>query len=202
MSRSFVCALALALAAVVVAAPAVAAPAVAPGNTPLATWQAQGRVRTLAIANGVVYLGGSFTTLFSHGTRSTVVRHHLAAIDEATGAPTSWNPNVNGNVQTIRVIGKRVYIGGSFTSVGGHPVRNVAAIGRASGRLVTTFHAAANATVNALAASGSTLYLGGAFTRVDGAAHRHLGAVALGTGAVRGGFRGGTSGVVNALLDD
>ena len=202
MSRSFVCALALALAAVVVAAPAVAAPAVAPGNTPLATWQAQGRVRTLAIANGVVYLGGSFTTLFSHGTRSTVVRHHLAAIDEATGAPTSWNPNVNGNVQTIRVIGKRVYIGGSFTSVGGHPVRNVAAIGRASGRLVTTFRAAANATVNALAASGSTLYLGGAFTRVDGAAHRHLGAVALGTGAVRGGFRGGTSGVVNALLDD
>jgi len=204
MSRSSVCALVVALAAVGVAVstPAVAAPAVAPGSTPLTTWQAQGRVRTLAIANGIVYLGGSFTTLFSHGTRSTVVRNHLAAINEATGAPTAWNPNVNGSVQTIRVIGTRVYIGGSFTSVGGHAVRNVAAIGRASGRLVSGFHAAANSTVNALGASGSTLYLGGAFTRVDGSAHRHLGAVALATGTPRGLFRAGTSGVVNALLDD
>jgi outer membrane protein assembly factor BamB len=204
MSRSSVCTLVIALAAVGAAAPAPAsaAPAPVPSNAPLATWQAQGRVRTLAIANGVVYLGGSFTTLFSHGTRDTVVRHHLAAINEATGAPTSWNPNVNGNVQTIRVIGTRVYIGGSFTSVGGRPVRNVAAIDRASGRLAAGFHPAANSAVNALAASSSTLYLGGAFTRVDGAARRHLAAVSLATGALRGPFTAGTSGVVNTLLAD
>ncbi len=204
MSRSSVCTLVVALAAVGAAAPAPASavPAAGPQSAPLATWQAQGRVRALAIANGVVYLGGSFTTLFSHGTRDTIVRHHLAAMNEATGAPTAWNPNVNGNVQTIRVIGKRVYIGGSFTSVGGRRVRNVAAIGRAGGRVVAGFHGSANATVNTLAASSSTLYLGGAFTRVDGIARRSLGAVSLATGALRGRFRASTSGVVNTLLGD
>jgi len=201
MSRSSVCMLVVALAAGAAApSSASAAPAAAPGNAPLATWQAQGRVRALAIANGVVYLGGSFTSLFSHGTRDTVVRRHLAAIDEATGAPTSWNPNVNGSVQTIRVIGKRVYIGGSFTLVGGHPVRNVAAIGLGSGRLVTGFHAAANSAVNALAASSSSLFLGGAFTRADGAARSHVAAVSLATGTLRTAFTAGTNGVVNTLL--
>jgi hypothetical protein len=42
-------------------------------------------VSALAIANGIVYLGGSFTQLESHGTRRTIARMHLAAINEATG---------------------------------------------------------------------------------------------------------------------
>jgi hypothetical protein len=182
--------------------PASAAPMAGPQSAPMATWQAGGRVRTLAVANGIAYLGGSFTTLFSHGTRRTVVRNHLAAINVSTGAPTSWNPNVNGSVRIIRVIGNRVYIGGSFTSVGGHRVRNVAAVGRLGGRLVRGFTASANAAVNALAASNTTLYVGGAFSRVDGVARRTLAAVSLATGALRPAFRAGTSGVVNTLLRD
>src|SRR5690242_3133082 len=31
--------------------------------------------------------------------------------------PTSWNPNVNGSVDVLRVIGKRIYVGGGFTSI-------------------------------------------------------------------------------------
>ena len=72
--------------------------------------------------------------LVSHGTRKTITRNHLAAINERTGAPLAWNPNVNGAVHSIRVIGTRVYVGGSFTSIGGHSVHNLAAIGRSSGR--------------------------------------------------------------------
>jgi hypothetical protein len=205
MSRSLACTFVVALAALgAAAAPASvsAAPLAGPQSAPLATWQAGGRVRAIAVANGIAYLGGSFTSLFSHGTRRTVVRHYLAAINVSTGAPTAWNPNVNGPVRTIRVIGKHVYIGGTFTSVGGHAVRNVAAIGRVSGRPVAGFSASANAAVNALAASSTTLYLGGAFTRVDGIARRTLAAVSLTTGALRTGFRGSTNGVVNTLLRD
>ena len=95
--RVIVCA--LSLAALAGPANALAAPVAAPANAPLATWQAEGRVSALAIANGVVYLGGSFTALTSHGSpRKTVTRNHLAAINEATGVPTAWNPNVNGGV--------------------------------------------------------------------------------------------------------
>ena len=100
-ARVIVCA--FALAALAGPASALAVPAAAPSSAPLATWQAQGRVSALAISNGVVYLGGSFTSLISHGSpRKTVTRNHLAAINEATGVPTAWNPNVNGAVHRSR----------------------------------------------------------------------------------------------------
>jgi hypothetical protein len=183
------------------AAPALALPTAAPQNAPLHTWQARGRVSALAIANGIVYLGGSFTQLESHGTRRTITRMHLAAINEATGAPTAWNPNVNGPVQVIRVIGKRVYVGGSFTSIGGRKVRNLAAVGRGSGRVVTGFGGSVNGTVDALAASATTLYVGGSFSAVDGSARANLGAVALASGALDTRWRVTANGTVHTLLD-
>lgn len=172
----------------------------APSNAPLSTWQANGRVRAIAISNGTVYIGGSFTSLMSHGTRRKVVRHHLAAIDEATGRPTSWNPSVNGPVDVVRVIGKRVYVGGSFTSVGGARVHNLAAVSRRKGRAFTGFHARANGEVDALAASSSRLYIGGSFSRVNGRAHSNLAAVALGNGALADSWAARTNGAVHVLL--
>jgi hypothetical protein len=197
------CACLCALAGVVLGqpGPALAVPAAGPANAPLPTWQAHGRVSALAIANGIVYLGGSFTVLESHGTRKTITRQRLAAIDEATGAPTAWNPDVNGPVQAIRVIGKRVYVGGSFTSIGGARVRNLAAVGRTSGRVVAGFRGSVNGTVDALAASATTLYVGGSFSAIDGSARANLGAVALGSGALDTSWRVTANGTVHTLLD-
>ncbi len=203
MRRSSVCVFVCALAAAALCGPAsaLAVPAAAPSSAPLATWQAQGRVSALAIANGVVYMGGSFTSLMSHGSpRRTVTRHRLAAVSEATGAPLAWNPNVNGAVHTIRVVGQRVYVGGSFTAIGGRAVRNVAAVSRSTGRVITKFRGSANGEVDALAASATKLYLGGTFSRVDGFAHSNVAAVALGTGAVAGGWAARTNGAVHTLL--
>jgi hypothetical protein len=197
-----VMACALGVAALWGPAPALAVPAAGPSSTPLATWQAQGRVSALAISNGVVYLGGSFTSLLSHGTRETITRHHLAAINEATGVPTAWNPNVNGAVGSIRVIGRRVYVGGSFTSIGGTSVRDLAAVGRGNGRVVTNFHANVNGAVDAMAASATTLYVGGTFSRVDGSARRNLAALALGGGGLRGAWDASANGPVHVLLAD
>ncbi|HEY3765980.1 MAG TPA: hypothetical protein VGL44_12555 [Gaiellales bacterium] len=203
MRRSSACVILCAAAALLAGpATALAAPAAGPSSAPIATWQAQGRVSALEISNGVVYLGGSFTSLFSHGTRKTVTRNHLAAISERTGAPLAWNPNVNGSVHSIRVIGKRVYVGGSFTSIGGHSVHDLAAIGRSSGKVVTAFHGGANGEVDALAASGSELYLGGTFSRVDGFAHRNLGAVGLAGGGLETAWRANANGSVHVLLYD
>jgi hypothetical protein len=183
------------------AVPASAVPVSAPSNAPLSTWEAQGRVSALAISNGVVYLGGSFTSLSSKGSgRKTVTRNHLAAIDEATGVPTAWNPNVNGPVRSIKVIGKRVYVGGSFTSIGGRAVRNLAAVSLSTGRVITTFRASANGEVDALAASATKLYLGGTFSSVDGVAHGNVAAVTLGTGAKANGWAARTNGPVHTLL--
>jgi hypothetical protein len=177
-----------------------AAALAAPANAPAASWQADGRVSTVAIAGGIAYIGGSFTRLISHGSRTTLVRNHLAAIDEVTGRPTAWNPNVNGSVHVLKVVGGRVYVGGRFTSIGGTAVRNVAAVGLTSGRVIPGFGARVNGEVDAMAASATKLYLGGTFSRVDGRAHGNLGAVGLANGAVARAWAARTNGPVHALL--
>jgi hypothetical protein len=193
------CGAALVLATVLVGGSEAVAGA-APSSAPLSTWQANSRVRAIAIANGTVYLGGSFTALMSHGSRRSVVRHHLAAIDEATGRPTTWNPNVNGRVDVLRVIGRRVYIGGSFTSVGATRVRNLAALDRRGGGVVSGFHARVNGKVDALAASRTRLYVGGSFSRVNGGPSGNLAAVTLRTGTLVSKWTARTNGAVHVLL--
>lgn len=113
-------------------ATAVAAP------RPMATWQTNAPVRAIRISNGVIYLGGDFTGLRPPGEAAgvdTVSRAHAAAIDASTGRLLRWNPRVNGRVNAIEVVGKRVYLGGNFTSVGGRGRPNVAAVGRCQGHV-------------------------------------------------------------------
>lgn len=202
MRRASACVFAIACAAAPLVGPAssAAVSSAGPATAPLATWQAEGRVSALAVANGVVYLGGSFTTLSSHGTRQTLTRNRLAAINESTGKPTAWNPNVNGPVHALHVIGNRVYVGGRFTSIGGHAARNLAVVSRTTGKLVTAFRGSTNGEVDAMAASSTRLFVGGSFSRVDGASRRNLGAVGLSGGGLASAWQADTNGQVHALL--
>jgi hypothetical protein len=58
-------------------------------------------VRTLALAEGQLYIGGSFTHL-SSGTSSTVYARNAARVDPRTGAPdASWTPEFAGTVTDL-----------------------------------------------------------------------------------------------------
>jgi hypothetical protein len=163
-------------------APAVAAP------KPVATWQTNGAVRAIRIADGVIYLGGDFTSLRPPGAAAgtqAVARGHVAALNARTGRLLSWNPGANGRVNAIAVLGKRVYLGGVFTRVGGRPRRNVAAVGRRRGH-VKPWNPGADAGVHAIALGRSGgVFLGGEFGRV-GDSRRHGLAKVSQTGAVAG----------------
>jgi hypothetical protein len=152
-------------------ATAVAAP------RPVATWQTNGTVRAIRISNGVIYLGGDFTGLRPPGAPAgteTVARAHAAAIDARTGRLLRWNPRVNGRVNTIAVFGKRVYLGGVFSRVGGRPRRNVAAVGRRQGH-IKPWNPGADAGVHVIKIGPSGgVYLGGEFGRVAGASRHRL----------------------------
>jgi hypothetical protein len=178
--RSFVVLAAAALLAAVVVGDARAGVR----SVPDSTWQTDGRVRAIAYANGVVYVGGSFTHVRPPGgTTNNVVRNHLAAFDAATGNLLGWNPNTNGAVHALAVSGSTVYLGGSFTTVGGQARARVAAVNKAGA--LTTWRPGANGTVYTIVPdSAGNVYLGGTFTTVGGQGRLRLARVGA-NGAVQ-----------------
>jgi hypothetical protein len=162
-------------------------------NTPDAgTVEANGRVWDILRAGDKVYLAGAFTQVTdTDGT--TFARSNLAAIDADTGRLTSWDPSAtnpsNPSSSSVRSMalssdGSRLYIGGTFTRVGGVGRARVAAVNAATGVVDAAWKTSANKPVHALAASGSRVYLGGEFTTVGGQPRERLAAVSPSTGAL------------------
>jgi hypothetical protein len=154
---------------------------------PAPTWQTNGRVNVIAVSGSTAYLGGQFTSLRPPGDPAgtgEVTRNHLAAISLKTGALLPWNPNANGVVRAIRVVGNNVYVGGSFGNVGGVAHQRLAAVTKGTGALVAGWNASASGEVFTIAGS-SVLYIGGDFSTVDGNARAHLASVSLATGSLQ-----------------
>jgi trimeric autotransporter adhesin len=135
---------------------------------PAASYQANGTVRKIIIVGNTAYLGGQFTAMIPSGGGTQVTRNHLAAVDMTTGGLLPWNPNANGTVYALLASSAgNIYVGGSFTSVGGAPHKNLAEVNGTNGALVTSFANTTrpNRAVRALAVSPTgNLYVGGAFT--------------------------------------
>jgi hypothetical protein len=118
-------------------------------------------VRALAVANGVLYVGGQFTTIGGQARAS------LAALDPVTGAVESWNPALGldpnfGSVEVdvVAVTGGTVYVGGRFDSAAGVPDVAVGGFAAASGQLVWSPQTGwgGGTLVDALALDGGTVY--------------------------------------------
>ena len=135
-------------------------------QTPLVGYQPNNTVRDMIVVGNTAYIGGSFTALTSANGATTVTRNHVAAIDMTTGNVLPWNPNVNGTVYTILPAGNNVYLGGSFTTVGGATHKNIAEVNNTNGAVVTAFANTSrpNKAVRALVIANGNLYVGGAFT--------------------------------------
>ncbi len=136
-------------------------------------------VAALAVSGTTLYAGGAFS--FMNGQE----RNGIAAFDTTTPANptlTSWNPNASSEVMAIAATGSTVYAGGIFTSIGGVPRGEVAAIDDSTGH-VTSWDPEANGFVLTLAVSGSTVYAGGTFTTIGGQSRSRLAALDASTGA-------------------
>ncbi|MFE1646131.1 PKD domain-containing protein, partial [Microbacterium sp. P01] len=174
---------------------------------PLPTAQIDGVVWTQAIVGNTVFVGGEFTTARPAGAAEgvdTQPRANLMAYNLTTGEMTSWNPGANAIIKSIVASpdGSRIYVGGSFTTIGGQARTRVAAFDAATGALLP-WAPYSNAQVSAIATSGDAVYLAGNFTSLGGAVRTRLAAVTASTGAllpltasIDGGY-GVTSMVVN-----
>ncbi len=172
-----------------------AAASATPGPTVSATvacsWQTNSTVWAIAAVHGVVFVGGSFTSVRPPGAAlgtGEVARTYLAEFNASTGALiTSFDPILDGQVTALAVSpdGSTLYVGGSFTHVNTTNYRNhLAAFSVASGALSTTWKPNAAASVLSIAPSpdGSEIYIGGNFTSLDGTARTRAGAVDAATG--------------------
>jgi hypothetical protein len=140
----------------------------------------QGAVYKMAEANGMLYAGGSFTTVTAAaGTtpQGTFTRNRILAFNAGNGnISTSFAPNFNGDVWAIVPSGTALYVGGNFSSVNGVARRALVKIDGTTGAVDQTFNANLNSNVSEAAIVNGRLIVSGIFTK-------KIAALSLTTGA-------------------
>ncbi len=189
-ASAVLCLLAGALTASVAAGASPAAaltPPVALTADDLSTWQTNGIVWSMAAGDGVVYAGGTFSTVRPPSAAAGTGEQpavNFAAFDAATGAPTgcALSFTLTSGTATVRALalspdGATLYAGGQFGAVNGVGVSNIAAIDTATCTPRNDFKVAVSATVRAIAPTEDTVYFGGDFNSAGGATRNKFAAV-------------------------
>jgi hypothetical protein len=158
-------------------------------NLPDTSWMTNGNVRAIVQYGNIIWLGGEFSELRERapGQGGQVISvNNLAALDVITGAPVPGlnMPAVEGSATVAPIIyalalaGEKLYIGGSFSKVGGEAHRDLAAIDAATGAVDTKFNPNIGV-VWTLAADATRVYAGGGFTQANGQPRKNLAAFAF-----------------------
>ncbi|TDC24199.1 DNRLRE domain-containing protein [Streptomyces sp. 8K308] len=152
----------------------------------LPTWQTNGIVYALAEAGGVVFVGGTFSTVRPPGAEAGTQERpagNFVALDAATGEPVDCDLSfsVGSGTATVRALavspdGRTLYVGGTFGSVNGVGASSVAAFDIPSCTR-RPFPPAANGIVRDIAATADRVYLAGDFTEISGTARSRFAAV-------------------------
>jgi uncharacterized delta-60 repeat protein len=127
---------------------------------------ANGTVRVVVVQpDGKILIGGDFTTLSPNGG-PPVTRNHIARINPDGTLDTVFDPNATGTNATVQSIAVqadgKVFVGGSFTSIGGQPRNNMARLDATTG-LADSLDPNANNTVFAVAVQADGKILAGGF---------------------------------------
>jgi hypothetical protein len=120
-------------------------------------------VRTIAVAGGNVYFGGTFDQVDGQP------RSNIASVSEADGSLNSFAPVVNKTVMSMITDGSTVYVGGAFTTIDGAGRSRLAAFS-SSGSLLSSWRPRASSEVRALifGCGDNTVWAGGRFGTIAG----------------------------------
>jgi hypothetical protein len=151
------------------AGPASARVSSVPAATPqLATSGTDGsveQVRQITQCGGTMYAAGKFSQV-RKGT-TVLTRNNVFAFSATSPYTISaWNPNVNGQVDTIAFANgdcSAAYIGGAFTTVGGAAVKNTAKVSTSTGAPIAGYVNSSPARVAHIEAVNGHLLMGGYF---------------------------------------
>ncbi|CCH78154.1 exported hypothetical protein [Nostocoides japonicum T1-X7] len=157
---------------------------------------ASGPVLTVGVSSASLFVGGDLTSV------NGLVRKGLAALNATTGAgDPSFRVDADNIVLDIEpsTDQSKLYVMGSFATLGGLDRKDIAAIDIPSGTVDTSFKAQANNTAIVGRYAAGSLYVGGVFKRVNNVARAHLVKLNGSTGAVDQTFVVNTSGPTGAL---
>ncbi len=130
------------------------------------------------------YIGGMFWSV------GGVERYSLARIRPDGSVDPDWNPGAGWgsgpeeSVESIRVVGDRVYVAGHFSEIAGEGRGGLAAFDAETGELLDWDAGVEGGAVYVLAASEDTLYIGGYFTTVGGEPRERLAAFDIADGSL------------------
>ncbi len=158
------------LAAVALVAAATTVSSSASATTPyLVTVGAKPNATMIRQCGTQIWAVGAFTSVGAPN-HSAVTRNNVVVFDQATGAVSPIDPNVNGQVDSITFTPDctSAYIGGKFTTVGGTTAKNIAKISTSTGVVDPTFKDQAAARVFAVQYFNGHLFAGGAFKTING----------------------------------
>ena len=136
-----------------------------------ATWNpnSSNTIYSIAVSGSDIYVGGSFTIIGGQ------TRNRIARFNNTNGSlDGTWNPNAStagSKVQSIALSGSDIYVGGSFTTIGGQTRNRLAKLNNTDGTADGTWNpnaSTASSTVQSIAVSGSYIYVGGSFTKING----------------------------------
>lgn len=131
------------------------------------SWDGDDRVNALTEVGTTVYAAGKFDSYVWNG--KTYSRHNVVAFNADTGAPTSFAPNVDGEILTIApsCTGTLMYIGGYFHTVNGVK-RNYAAKIAVTTSALATWNPNPNDVVEGISMLRGHLVVAGRFSQISG----------------------------------
>lgn len=146
-----------------------------------------GQVRSVVRVGDTVILGGTFTRARNADSRAVLTRKGLLAFDVNTGRISrTFRPNANEavNVMLPSRNGKSVFVGGSFTRIGGVARQRLVRVSVGDGRVVRRFKPGSiDGQVRDLKLHRGRLWVAGAFTHIGGRSQRALTTLQPRTGA-------------------
>lgn len=159
-------------------------PIPARGTPQLAPTGSTEQIRQIVQCGGTMYAVGTFTAIEWGG--KTYSRHNIFSFHAA--APysiTSWNPDANGEVNSIALSPDcgHAYLGGDFSTVHGTSAAHLANVRTSNGTVVLDWPRRANNTVDTLlVAPSGHLLVGGAFTSINGSGRKFYASLNPSTG--------------------
>jgi hypothetical protein len=141
-------------------------------------------VRQLVQCGSTMYAVGTFSSVKQNS--STYTRNNAFSFSATNGTLTGWNPNVNGEVNSIALSSNcaTAYLGGKFTQIGSTAVKDIASVSTSTGAVNTGFKSKASGAVNTviLVNGGQDLLVGGNFTGINGTGPAYYASLSPSTG--------------------